>query len=183
MRQRDYSVYAGKILQGTNPVDRPVLRPANLELAIDVKDREGTRHRGAADAARPRRRGDRVSRELIQLVVALAVWPLTAWAQQPAVSGDSSPDPVLAKAMAAVNAKLKVPESARYGDMVRKVAPDVNGKAAEVICGSVNAKDAFGKYGGYRSFVYFIADGAAYLVDAKPQPEDVAQMIYGRYCK
>jgi hypothetical protein len=117
------------------------------------------------------------------LVIALAVWPVTARAQQPDVSRESPPDPVLARAMAAVNAKLKEPESARYGDMVRKVGPDVNGKAMEVVCGSVNAKDASGKYGRNRSFVYFIADGAAYLVDAKPQPEDVAQMIYGRYCK
>jgi hypothetical protein len=124
-----------------------------------------------------------VNRKLIRLVIALAVWPVTAWAQQSAVSEESSPDPVLVKAMAAVNAKLKVPESARYGDMVRRVRPDVNGKAAEVVCGSVNAKDSFGKYGGNRSFVYFIADGAAYVVDTKPQPEDVAQMIYGRYCK
>jgi hypothetical protein len=119
----------------------------------------------------------------IQLVVALAVWPVTAWAQQSATSSESSPDPVLAKAIAAINAKLKDPESARYGDMVRKAGPDVNGKPAEVICGSVNAKDSLGKYGRNRAFVYFIADGAAYLVDAKPQPEDVAQMIYGRYCK
>jgi hypothetical protein len=122
-------------------------------------------------------------REFIQLFVALTVWPAATGDQQSATSSETSPDPALAKAMAAVNAKLKDPESARYGNMIRKLGPEVNGKPVEVVCGSVNAKDSLGKYGGNRSFVYFTADGATYLADAKPQPEDVAQMIYGRYCK
>jgi hypothetical protein len=64
---------------------------------------------------------------------------------------ESSPDPAFAKAMEAVNAKLKDPQSAHYGEMVRKVGPNLNGKPAEVVCGSVNHG-----YGGNRSFVYFI---------------------------
>jgi hypothetical protein len=40
MRERDYSVHAGKILQGTNFDDLPVRWPTNLELAINVKDHE-----------------------------------------------------------------------------------------------------------------------------------------------
>ena len=83
----------------------------------------------------------------------------------------------------AVNTKLKGPQSARYGDMVRKLAANVNGKPTEVVCGTVNATDSFGRYGGYRPFVYFIADGRAYLVEANPQPEDIAQIIYRRFCK
>jgi hypothetical protein len=95
----------------------------------------------------------------------------------------SSPDSAFAKATAAVNAKLKDPQSARYGDIVRKLAANVNGKPTEVVCGTVNATDSFGRYGGNRPFVYFIADGRAYLVEANPQPEDVAQVIYRRFCK
>jgi hypothetical protein len=96
---------------------------------------------------------------------------------------ESSPDSAFAKATVAVNAKLKDPQSARYGDMVRKLAANVNGKPTEVVCGTVNATDSFGRYGGNRPFVYFIADGRAYLVEANPQPEDVAQVIYRRFCK
>jgi hypothetical protein len=112
---------------------------------------------------------------------AVAAWPLPVGAQQPAmpvIPKESSPDPAFARAMEAVNAKLKDPQSARYGEMVRKVGPNINGKPAEVVCGSVNPRQ-----GGNRSFVYFIADGATFLVESNPQPEDVAQLIYRRFCK
>jgi hypothetical protein len=115
---------------------------------------------------------------LIHLVLGLAVSVVGAGAQESA-----APDPTLAKAMAAINAKLKDPELARYGNMVKKVGPTVNGKPAEVVCGTVDANDSFGRYGGARSFVYFIIDGAAFLTETKPQPEDVAQIIYARFCK
>jgi len=110
----------------------------------------------------------------------------TRVAQEPAmpiIPEESSPETVFAKAMAAVNGKLKDPQSARYRDMVKKVGPNVNGKPAEVVCGSINAKDSSGVYGGNRSFVYFIADGATFLAEVNPQSEDVAQIIYRRFCK
>ena len=112
---------------------------------------------------------------------AVAAWPFSAGAQQaamPVIPEESSPDPAFARAMEAVNAKLKDPQSARYGEMIRKVGPSINGKPAEVVCGSVNRG-----FGGKRSFVYFIADRATFLVEANPQPEDVAQIIYRRFCK
>jgi len=123
-------------------------------------------------------------RDLIKLVV--AAWPVAAPAQQPempAIANESSPDPAFAKATAAVNEKLKDSQSARYGGMVRKVGPNVKGKPAEVVCGSVSTRSSSGQYNAKRPFVYFIADGATFLVEANPQPEDVAQIIYGRFCK
>ena len=121
-------------------------------------------------------------RGFIIFFVGILWWPLAVEAQETAAPGipkEAAPDPVFARAIAAVNGKLKGPQSARYSDMVRKTGPDLNGKPAEVVCGSVSAEG----YGANRPFVYFIADGAAFLVNARPQPEDVAQMIYGRFCK
>jgi hypothetical protein len=124
--------------------------------------------------------------EFITFLVVALTWPFAAGAQQPAMTAapqEAAPDPTFSKAMAAVNGKLKDPQSVRYGDMVKKIGPNLNGKPAEVVCGSLNVKDPAGAYGRARSFVYFIADGAAFLVEANPQPEDVAQIIYGRFCK
>ena len=112
--------------------------------------------------------------------LALLVQPTLA---QESPKEESSPDSAFAKATAAVNAKLKDPRSARYGDMVRKLAAGVNGKPEEVVCGTVNETDSIGRHGANRPFVYFIADGRAYLVEANPKPEDVAQIVYRRFCK
>ena len=81
---REVGVYTGKILKGVKPEDLPVVQSSKFELLINRQDREGARPRSAADAARPRRRGDRMKRrEFITLLGGAAAWPIAARAQQP----------------------------------------------------------------------------------------------------
>jgi ABC-type uncharacterized transport system substrate-binding protein len=58
---RQVGIYTGRVLKGEKPASLPEMRSTRFRIRNQPQDREGARPRIAADAARPRRRGNRVT--------------------------------------------------------------------------------------------------------------------------
>jgi len=78
----------------------------------------------------------------------------------------------------AVAAKLKDPESARFTDVSRRTTPNARGEPTDMVCGRVNAKNAFGGYTGGKPFAYFVADKSLYSYEGG----DVDRMAINNMC-
>lgn len=72
-----------------------------------------------------------------------------------------------AEAKTAVTAKLKDPDSAKFGSFRRKVFTNADGQRADIVCGVVNSKNSFGGYAGATLFVHGVgySDSATFESD------------------
>lgn len=70
-------------------------------------------------------------------------------------------------AMAAVRSRLRDPDSAQFGEMNLYTDRKLNGRPISTVCGSVNAKNGFGRYTGAKSFIVTLPGYTAAIEEDK----------------
>ena len=98
-----------------------------------------------------------------------------AWVQRLQAS-----DPVIAKAKAAVAAKLDDPRSAVFDEVSRAVRKNTLGQSVDTICGRVKSKKASGESTEDRPFLYLVKDDEAFVVDGASA--STAAIAYHNIC-
>lgn len=76
-------------------------------------------------------------------------------------------EPLVGRAKAAILAKLKDPDSARFSDVGRRITPNARGEPTEVVCGRVNSRNSFGGYTGPSAFVYIARYNEAHVAEGE----------------
>ena len=84
-------------------------------------------------------------------------------------------DQMIADAIESVKTQLKDPYSANFRD----VRANISEVGKPVVCGSVNAKNSYGAYSGYKRFYFTARDKPASIED---QSNPVFSVIYEALC-
>lgn len=79
----------------------------------------------------------------------------------PALSQGKGYAPLVAKAKTAISRGLKDPDAAKFRNI--GIYKSTTGKGGVSVCGEVNAKNSYGAYVGYKSFV--VSGDMAYIND------------------
>jgi len=85
----------------------------------------------------------------------------------------------LASAQRAIKDKLRDPDSAKFDRVTRKTMPNARGEPTDVVCGRVNAKNAYGGMTGFKDFVYLVARNEATVAEGDLGPIVVRNMCVG----
>jgi hypothetical protein len=87
-----------------------------------------------------------------------SILALAALAASPSASTRRPPRRRARRAQSRRRAKAQDPYSAKFEAIRARTVPNLKGRPTRVICGTVNAKNAFGGYVGAQPFVYFVED-------------------------
>lgn len=84
----------------------------------------------------------------------------------------------LASAQRAVKDKLRDPDSAKFDKVARKTVPNARGEPTDVVCGRINAKNAYGGMIGFKDFVYLVAWNQAIVAEG----DELNHMVVRNIC-
>lgn len=96
--------------------------------------------------------------------------------------GKPASAPIMARVKQAAMKKLRDGMSAHWTDAIQATRLNVKGERIEVVCGQVNAKNAFGAYVGFRPFVFMEATNDFHSLGGDDFNNMLSGMIIRRFC-